>query len=237
MEKAYLRNDRHKYSESERLMVKFLWSNLTTDKDGNLNFTYVYDFDEVCKYCELKARNKKELETALLKTIKDVSDKTLWIVTEEKITSTRWIEKANFYKNGKVEFILDKQILPFMYENSKKPYDFSYSLSMRSIYSVRFYDYFMLNYADKLDNMWGFYELNISFKDLTEVLFHDLEVKGELKKYINVFANVILNTIEREVNYYSDIFIEFNLGNKDKGLDAIINVGVRTKEVMKNEAK
>jgi len=130
----------HLLSLQEQKIILFLISQLKPDqKDFDYQSFDIIDFCEICGIESQQGKNYSTLKSA----VKSLSDKSMWVVGENRDILMRWIQKAEIERgSGTINIMFDPDMKPFLLElkNKYTQFDLIYTLTMRSKYSVRLYE-------------------------------------------------------------------------------------------------
>lgn len=203
-----IQKSRFNLSLQQQKIVLYLISQITPlDEDFKL---YGFSIAEFCRVCGIDDNNGKtyqDLKTA----IKEIADKSLWVVIDEKReTLLRWIEKPYIDAgSGTVQIRLDSDMKPFLLQLKQNftSYELLWTLHFKSKYTIRFYELVKSIHFHDLEN----YQRRYSVDELKRLL------GGErYKEYRDFKRRVLVPSIE-EVNQYSDktvVFEEARQGRK-----------------------
>jgi len=192
----FVQNSHHQLSLLEQKIILFVISKIKPlDTDFTEQLFSIADFCRFCGLDEKNGKNYRNLKDALGKLL----SRYVWISLDNgSITSLRWVDKVTINKgSGIIQLKLDKDLKPYFLqlEEQYTLYELRYILSMRSQYSVRLYE-LLKSYS---------YKKNVVFEvnELKRLLFSENWERN------NDFKRKVLDIAVREINEFSDIFVEY----------------------------
>lgn len=195
---SLIQKTRYSLSTQEQKIVLYLISKLKPNDDELM--LYEFDTKEFCQVCGLSDQSGKHY-TSLKQTIKNLSDKSFWITLEDGTeTLLRWIEKPYIQpKNGVIQIKFDQDMKPYFLELKEHftQYHLYYILAMRSQYSIRLYE-LLKSYEFRQSIRFGLDNLKNKINAETYHRYPD-------------FKRKVLDIAIREINEYSDIYIQYEL--------------------------
>jgi len=204
---------RFQLTVQEQKIILYLISKIKpNDKDFKANAFNIVDF---CKVCGIDTHSGKTYAN-LRKTIKNLSDKSLWVKTDGKEILYRWINDAVIDKDsGVIQIQFHDRMKPFLLElkSNFTQYELLYILAMQSQYGIRLYET-LKSYEFRKEIIFGLDEL----RDI--LMAEKYEFYGDFRKRAVVPAI-------REINDLSDINVKYEPikdGKKVIKIKFLINV-------------
>lgn len=198
----------HMLSVQEQKIILFLISQL---KPEQKEFEWqTFAISEFCEVCGIDNRSGKNYED-LRNSIKNLSDKSLWVIGDDKDTLIRWIGSAEIEKgNGKVKIRFDENMKPYLLELKQRytQFDLIYTLPMKSKYSVRMYE--ILKSYEKLNEPVKF-SLD-RFQNL---------MGSEYTRWADMRRRIIEVALP-EINEYTDINVEYFIVKSGKAVSHVV---------------
>jgi len=204
---------RFQLTVQEQKIILYLISKIKPkDKDFKNNAFDILDF---CRVCGIDTHSGKTYAN-LRRTIKNLSDKSLWVKADGKEILYRWINDAVIDKNsGVIQIQFHDRMKPFLLElkNNFTQYELLYILAMQSQYGIRLYET-LKSYEFRKEIIFDLEEL----KDI--LMAEKYELYGDFRKRVLV-------TAVREINDLSDISVKYEPikdGKKVVKVKFLINV-------------
>lgn len=198
-----IQKSRFSLSLQEQKIILFLISKIKPYDNNFIEQTF--DIIEFCKVCGIEEYNGKNYKN-LKDSIKTLSDKSVWIKTDEKTeTIVRWINKAWVYnKSGKIKIRLDDDMKPYLLQLQKRftQYELLYTLAMKSQYSIRIYE-LLKSYEYTKSKTFDIDDFRILVSAENYTRFGDLKRK-------------VLDISMREINQLSDISVNYDIIKKGR---------------------
>ena len=212
----------HMLSLQEQKIILFLISQIKPDQK---EFEYQeFDIVDFCEICGIDHGNGKNYIN-LRKAIKNLRDKSMWVIGENSETLLGWISNAKIEKNtGKIEIRFDEEIKPFLLELKTKytQFDLIYTLGMKSKYSVRLY------------------EILKSYQNINEPIRFGLDrfkesVGVEYTRWQDIKRRAIEPAV-KEINKLSDLTVTYETETKGRSIIAV-SFSVRIKRSFSEQAE
>ena len=189
-----IQKSRFSLSLQQQKIVLYLISQISPyDDDFKI---YEFSIQEFCKVCGIDGNNGKNYQD-LKDAIKEIADKSIWIMIEDEETLFRWIEKPSINrKNGVIKIRLDNDMKPFLLQLKQNftSYELIWTLHFRSKYTIRLYELIKSIHFHDLDSYERIYLLD----DLKKLL------GAETYKTYQTFKERVLKRAVQEINAYSD---------------------------------
>jgi len=218
---------RFQLSTQEQKIILYMISKIKPDED---EFIYQdFNIAEFCRVCGIDGTNGGNYK-ALKNTIKELSDKSLWVMLESGTeTLMRWINKAWINKkSGNIRLRLDDDMKPYLLQLQERftQYELLYTLAMRSQYSIRLY------------------ELLKSYEYKKHVVLDLEELKRLIcaENYIRYpdFKRYVLDISMREINDLSDLSVTYEIikvGRKYGKIEFIMQIKKDMEERLRTWAR
>lgn len=197
---SLIQQSRFSLSAQQQKIVLFIISQIEPqDEEFKL---YTFEITEFCKICGIEP--KGDIYALLKRQIKDISDKSIWIETENgNETLVRWIEKPYIDKrSGTVQIKIDSDMKPYLLQLKEKftEYELIYTLNFKSKYSIRLYEFLKSIHYKKLEK----YNYTISIDKFQRIL------DSKYKEFKD-FHTRVLKPAQKEINTFSDINFEYKI--------------------------
>lgn len=157
--------------------------------------------------------------------LKALADKSMWIYTDEDTTNlVRWLQNVKVNtKTGIITVRLDEELKPYLLQikNKYTQYELIYTLSLKSKYSIRAYEYLNSKHYNKLVP----YSFEIDLDEFKE------RVGAENYTLYKDLNKRVINPIVSEINQYTDKKLKITpitQGRKTVGL----KIDICTKELL-----
>lgn len=197
-----IQKSRFELSAQQQKVILFLASKINPWDEEFLE--YEFNIADFCQICGIDNRSGGNY-TALMKTIKEIADKSLWIKLENgKETLLRWIERPTIdAKSGTIRIKLDENMKPFLLklQGNYTQYELIWAIQFKSKYSIRLYELIKSIHYQELQS----YERVFSMDELRKAL----GAEGAYSEWKNFKARV-LEPATQEINKYSDKTIEYS---------------------------
>ena len=198
-----LQKARFQLTVQEQKIILYLISKIKpNDKDFHSN---KFDIQEFCDVCGIDNRNGKNYVN-LKTTIKNLSDKSLWVRVDKSEILYRWINDAVINKDsGVIQIQFHDRMKPFLLElkSNFTQYELLYILAMQSQYGIRLYEVLKSHEFKK--------EFTFDLEELKNML-----MATKYSSYSD-FRKRVLVTAAREINDLSDINVIYEpIKNKQK---------------------
>lgn len=194
----------HMLSVQEQKIILFLTSQLKPDQK---EFEYqTFDIIDFCEVCGIDYDNGKNYIN-LRKAIKNLRDKSMWVIGEETDTLLSWISNAKIEKNvGKIQIRFDEEMKPYLLELKERytQFDLIYTLGMKSKYSVRLYE--ILKSYEKMNE-----EVNFTLERFKEAVGAEYDRWQDIKRRI-------VEPAVKEINRLSDLSVMYTTRTKGKAV-------------------
>lgn len=183
---------------------------------------YEFKITDFCCVCGIIP--KGDIYATLKKQIKDISDKSIWIETENGTeTIVRWIEKPYIDKrSGTIKIKLDEDMKPYLLQLKERftEYELIYTLNFKSKYSIRLYEYLKSIHYNTL-------------KQYSTVIDIDRFQKLLDSNYTNFkdFHTRVLKPAQKEINQFSDINFYYELITEGRRTTKI-KITIESKELL-----
>lgn len=190
---SLIQKSRYSLTTQEQKIMLYIISKIKpNDEDFILYEFKITDFCDICGIEKYNGKNYYDLK----QTIKNLSDKSIWVTIDEKGTETllRWIEKPYINSHsGIVQIRLDADMKPYLIKLKEHftQYNYIYTLAMQSKYSIRLFE-LLRSYAN-------LHEWTASVDELK------LKLDAENYNKFCDFNRRVINAALREINDYSDI--------------------------------
>lgn len=179
----------------------------------NLNLLE-YEFNIIDFYKEFEAENSEINSRGIKASFKKLRDKSVFILLKDGTeTTVSWINKLYInIQNSTVKIRLDEDMISYLFtlKNNFNPIILRIILKMKSQYSVIIYQLLKCYEASK----FKIFQID----DLKKILMVE-----NIKSYesIKEFRMYVLDQALREINFYSDILVEYEEILKGKKVDKI----------------
>lgn len=201
-----IQQNRFELSLKEQKTVAYICSMIKPLKAGELmkgvpfQLEYEFNIREYCKACGIDyagGKNYKDIKA----TLKKLSDRSMWLETEEAEILMRWLSYVRVNKKSeKVTIEVDRTIASYLFGLQEKftQYQLYNILAMKSAFSVRIYE-LMKSYAFQKSKTFDLDELK------------RLLMVSDVKSYsnFNLFKTNVLEKAQEEINALTDINIYF----------------------------
>ena len=207
---SLIQQSRFSLSTQQQKIVLFIISQIEpSDEELKL---YSFKITDFCNVCGIEPQGN--MYNLLKRQIKSISDKSLWIETEQgQETLVRWIEKPYIdKKSGTIQIKLDEDMKPYLLQLKEKftEYELIYTLNFKSKYSIRLYEFLKSIHYNKM-------------QAYTQTLPIDKFQKVMDSTYANFkdFHTRALKPAQKEINEYSDILFNYELVSDGRRTTAI----------------
>ena len=206
---SLIQQSRFSLSTQQQKIILFIISQIEPyDEELKL---YTFKITDFCNVCGIEPQGN--MYNLIKRQIKSISDKSLWIETEQGETLVRWIEKPYIdKKSGTIQIKLDEEMKPYLLQLKEKftEYELIYTLNFKSKYSIRLYEFLKSIHYDKLKA----YTHTVSIDKFQKVLDSNYENFKD-------FHTRVLKPAQKEINAYSDIIFEYELITEGRRTTAI----------------
>lgn len=189
-----IQKSRFQLSAQQQKILLYLISKIKPDDDKDTQ--YKITVKDYCKVTNIDASHNENREY-ILKTIKTIADKSMWINIDGKDVLMRWLN--TIHVDDVITYTFHEDMYPYLIDLKKKftSYNLEMILPMRSKYAIRLY------------------ELLKSYQNLKTITLEveDLKTRIDAEKYKRYadFRRFALDQAIDEINEYSDIKITYNL--------------------------
>ena len=163
---------------------------------------YEFKITDFCCVCGIIP--KGDIYATLKKQIKEISDKSIWIETENGTnTLVRWIEKPYIdTRSGTIKIKLDEDMKPYLLQLKEKftEYELIYTLNFKSKYSIRLYEYLKSIHYNTLKQ----------YSTVIDIDKFQLLLDSNYTNFKD-FHTRVLKPAQKEINLYSDIKFNYEL--------------------------
>jgi plasmid replication initiation protein len=209
-----VQKSRYTLSAKEEKTLEFLISLILppTNEASEQSLEYTFEIQDYCKVCGLDENNGNNY-IYTKQTLKSLRDKSFWLPMEDGSEAlVSWLSRVKTNKKGgKAVIEFDKELVPYLLnqEGNTTRYQLINVLPLKSKYSIRFYT------------------LACSFKNLKSEKTYELEelknllmIPNNEYKELKDFKKRVLKKAKEEINFYTDINIDF-LTKTTKGISKI----------------
>lgn len=206
---SLIQQSRFSLSTQQQKIILFIISQIEPyDEELKL---YTFKITDFCNVCGIEP--KGDMYNLIKRQIKSISDKSLWIETEQGETLVRWIEKPYIdKKSGTIQIKLDEDMKPYLLQLKEKftEYELIYTLNFKSKYTIRLYEFLKSIHYNKL-------------QAYTQTIPIDKFQKVMDSTYANFkdFHTRALKPAQKEINAYSDIIFNYELVSDGRRITAI----------------
>lgn len=197
----------HMLSVQEQKIILFLISQLKPEqKEFDYQTFDIIDFCDMCGIDHSSGKNYSDLRKA----IKNLRDKSMWVIGKETDTLMSWISNAQIEKNnGKIKIRFDEEMKPYLLElkNRYTQFDLIFTLGMKSKYSVRLYE--ILKSYEKTNE-----PVEFSLTRFKEA------VGAEYERWVDIRRFVVEPAI-KEINRLTDLSVLHTTKKKGKSVTGI----------------
>lgn len=198
----------HMLSVQEQKIILFLISQLTPEQK---EFEYqTFDIIDFCDICGIDNSSGGNYEY-LRKAIQNLSDKSMWVIGQQKDTLMRWISNAQIEKGtGKIQLRFDEEMKPFLLDLKDRytQFDLIYTLTMRSKYGVRLYE--ILKSYEKLNEPVSF-----------SIERFQVMIGSTYTRWQDIKRRIIEPAVA-ELNEVSDLQVSFSYKKKGRSVVEVI---------------
>lgn len=207
-----IQKSRFSLSLLQQKIVLYLISQISPyDDDFKI---YEFSIQEFCRVCGIDESSGKNY-SALKEAIKEVADKSLWImIDEDEETLLRWIEKPYINKkDGVIKIRLDNDMMPFLLQLKQNftSYELIWTLHFKSKYTIRLYELVKSIHFHDLEP----YERVYSLDELKKLL------GAETYKTYQTFKERVLKRAVQEINEYSDKNLSYEIIKSGRSVSKI----------------
>lgn len=206
------------FNATEQKMIAYIVSKIKpTDTDFK---EYDFSISDFCKVCGIQNTNYEYMKTQ----IKNMADKSTWLLLDDgKEILFRWFTKVTITPNdGTVKVIIDNDMQKYIIDlgetSGYTSYELVNVLCLSGKYSIRLYELFKSNEFK--------HKIVIDIEKLKDMLYATNDC---YKNYSNFKAKVLM-AAKKEIDYYTDITVDFHEIRKGRKVVEIMFV-IKKKDV------
>ena len=211
-----------KLSSVEQKTVAYICSMIKPPgrTDSPIQLEYAFNIREYCKVCGIDYNSGKNYEHVRT-VLKKLLEHSLYVKLpdSDQETSFRWCSSVRLDKNSRIAYVeLDKEIVPYLFNLKERytQYHLVNILAMKSSFSIRIYE-ILKSYTFRR------HEVAFNLDELRKILAVE-----DIKSYqrFSDFRKRILEPAQREINEYTDLYIDYEaikVGKKVVKIRFIVN--------------
>lgn len=201
---------------------------LANPTQPNFPLAYSVNIDRFAKMFDRKHGDiYKEVKNAIVRRLwnRDFS----YIDKEGKTVTLRWLTKMIYQdKTGYIEIKFSEDIQPYLHnlQTNFTTYYIDQIVKFKSIYSVRFYEYALMELNEKKIN-------RIKYKLLISDIKKQLDISDKYARFCD-FKPYVLDKAKEEINKFSDLNLDYKIIKHGRA-PYEIEFSVSRKEVIENQ--
>ena len=222
---SLIQKSRHQFTSQQQKAMLYVVSLLRPEQD---EFEWqTFDIVEFCEICGIESDGGKNYK-ALKDALQGLSDKSMWITLEDGTQNlTRWLQNVQIRpKSGKIAIRIDQALKPYLLhlKSNYTEFQLKHTLAMKSKYSVRLYE-ILRSYEDlsQLEN------IIFTLARLKTNIGADYALWGDFKRRA-------LDPAIKEINKYSDIYVDYIAFKRGKAFDKI-HFSIRKKNEFREQVE
>lgn len=225
---------RYQFSMIEQKTIAYICSMIRPSANHQSGYVLDYEFDilEYVHICGIKKNGK--LYDDVKRALKGLRDKSMWLTLPNgSETVVGWLDRVTTDRlSGKVKIRIDDRLAPYLFELQSRylSYGLKNVLCMKSRFSIRLYEMFRAylglksSYCDsrsktaKINNPVP-YEWIIDIDELKiRLMVNDIKA---YQRDNSVFKRKVLEPACKEINAFSDIFVDFEMLKSGRSFYAV----------------